>query len=95
MTDSWIVVDEEDYVLVDPYAIGQENRPVSNLPSQPAKQTTNKKRKWKVLYSLASSGGIQGNVNEANLDSFVIDQHAQLFDKRDFLRSQQGFVKVQ
>jgi hypothetical protein len=53
----------------------------------------NKKRKWKVLYSLPSTG-IQGNVNAANLDSYVMDQHAQLFDKRDLFTSQQNIVKV-
>lgn len=94
MTDSWIVVDEEDFVVVDPYAIGDERQPVSTLPSQPAKQTMNKKRKWKMLYSLASSNGIQGNVDQANLDSYVIDQHAQLYEKRDFFRPEQGFVRV-
>ncbi|CAF2567440.1 unnamed protein product [Rotaria sp. Silwood2] len=53
----------------------------------------NKKRKWKVLYSLPSTG-TEGNVNAANLDSYVIDQHEQLFDKRDLHSSQQRIIKV-
>ncbi|CAF1266995.1 unnamed protein product [Rotaria sordida] len=53
----------------------------------------NKKRKWKVLYSLPSTG-TQGNVSAANLDSYVIDQHEQLFDKRDLLNSQKRIITV-
>ncbi|CAF1034946.1 unnamed protein product [Rotaria sp. Silwood1] len=53
----------------------------------------NKKRKWKVLYSLPSTG-TQGNLNAANLDSYVMDQHEQLFDKRDLFSSQQNIIKV-
>jgi len=76
--------------------LGQNNKS-SNI-SQPSSGVTNnkqhnKKRKWKVLYSLPSTG-VQGNVNAANLDSYVMDQHAQLFDKRDLFSSQQRIIKV-
>jgi len=56
-------------------------------------QNHNKKRKWKVLYSLPATG-IKSSVNAANLDSFVMDQHAQLFDKRDLFSYQHRIVKV-
>jgi hypothetical protein len=77
--------------------LGQNNNKSFNI-CQPASGVSNnkqhnKKRKWKVLYSLPSTG-IQGNVNAANLDSFVMDQHAQLFDKRDLFTSQQRIIKV-
>jgi len=76
--------------------LGQNNK-ASNI-SQPSlgvsnNKQQNKKRKWKVLYSLPSTG-IQGNVNAANLDSYVMDQHAQLYDKRDLFNSQQCIIKV-
>lgn len=75
--------------------LGQNNK-TSNI-SQPASgvnnKQNNKKRKWKVLYSLPSTG-VQGSVNAANLDSYVMDQHAQLFDKRDLFNSQQRIVNV-
>lgn len=76
--------------------LGQNNK-TSNI-CQPSSGVTNnkqqnKKRKWKVLYSLPSTG-VQGNVNAANLDSYVMDQHAQLYDKRDLFNSQQRIVKV-
>lgn len=115
MTDSWIVIDEQDesdFVLVDtelekqrpsPQAkrpLGQTNNHPSTTngcaPSSFAaanQKQQNKKRKWKVLYSLPSTG-IQGNVNAANLDSYVMDQHAQLVDKRDLFSSQQRIIKV-
>jgi hypothetical protein len=109
MSDSWIVIDEQDesdfVVIENDYdkqssspqikrPLGQNNK-TSNI-SQPASGVTNnknKKRKWKVLYSLPSTG-IQGNVNAANLDSYVMDQHAQLYDKRDLFSSQQRIIKV-
>ena len=111
MTDSWIVVDdqdESDFVVIDnehrpsPKPSPQSKRPLgqhnnsSMCPSASgatSNKQANKKRKWKVLYSLPSTG-IQGNVNAANLDSFVMDQHAQLFDKRDLVSSQQRVIKV-
>jgi hypothetical protein len=76
--------------------LGQNNK-TSNI-SQPSSGVSNnkqhnKKRKWKVLYSLPSTG-VQGNVNASNLDSYVMDQHAQLFDKRDLFSSQQRIIKV-
>ena len=106
MSDSWIVIDEQDesdFVVIDnendkqqqPSTQSKKNKS-SNL-SQPqsgvSNKQQNKKRKWKVLYSLPSTG-IQGNVNAANLDSFVMDQHAQLYDKRDLFTSQQRIIKV-
>ncbi|CAF2548670.1 unnamed protein product [Rotaria sp. Silwood2] len=60
-------------------------------PSSGVKQ--NKKRKWKVLYSLPSTS-VTANVDDSNLDSYVMDQHAQLLDKRDLLSNQQRIVKV-
>lgn len=101
MSDSWIVVDEHDesdYVVIDSVTEKQQHHQDKQTDS---KSTTNhssaakqnKKRKWKVLYSLPSTG-TQGNVNAANLDSFVMDQHAQLYDKRDLLSSQQRIIKV-
>jgi len=102
MSDSWIVIDDEDesdFVLIENENNQQQSsskslaNKSSNLsqPSSGVKQ--NKKRKWKVLYSLPSTG-VQGNVNAANLDSYVMDQHAQLFDKRDLFTSQQRIIKV-
>ena len=103
MSDSWIVIDDQDemdFVLVENENDKQQSsssKPLTNKssnisqPSQGGKQ--NKKRKWKVLYSLPSTS-VQGNVNAANLDSYVMDQHAQLFDKRDLFSYQQRIVKV-
>jgi len=110
MSDSWIVIDDQDeldFVVIEndhdkqqsstkPSPLGQNNKS-SNI-SQPSSGVTNnkqhnKRRKWKVLYSLPSTG-VQGNVNAANLDSYVMDQHAQLFDKRDLFSSQQRIIKV-
>ena len=72
--------------------LGQNNKPSARAqPSSGVKQ--NKKRKWKVLYSLPSTG-VKGNVDDSNLDSYVMDQHAQLFDKRDLFSNQQRIVKV-
>lgn len=108
MSDSWIVIednDESEYVLIDADIDKQTSSPASKRPlgqqnHQPTminlhqtQKQQNKKRKWKVLYSLPSTN-IQGNVDKSNLDSFVMDQHAQLFDKRDLFGSQQQFVKV-
>ena len=106
MSDSWIVIedqDESDFVVIDkPQSspqgkrpLGQNNKPseVTTINNPTNGKSQNKKRKWKVLYSLPSTG-VQGNVNSANLDSFVMDQHAQLFDKRDLLSSQQRIIKV-
>ncbi|CAF0807800.1 unnamed protein product [Rotaria sp. Silwood1] len=53
----------------------------------------NKKRKWKVLYSLPSTS-VTANVDDSNLDAYVMDQHAQLLDKRDLFSNQQRIVKV-
>ncbi len=93
MSDSWIVIDDQDemdFVLVE-----NENDKQSSSKCLTNKSggKQNKKRKWKVLYSLTSTG-VQGNVNAANLDSYVMDQHAQLFDKRDLFSSQQRIIKV-
>lgn len=99
MTDSWIVVDEHDesdYVVIDSVTEKQHEQKQTVPKSTTTQSSTskqNKKRKWKVLYSLPSTG-TQGNVNAANLDSFVMDQHAQLYDKRDLLSSQQRIIKV-
>ncbi len=73
--------------------LGQNINKPSNMsqPSSGVKQ--NKKRKWKVLYSLPSTG-VKANVDDSNLDSYVMDQHAQLFDKRDLFSYQQRIVKV-
>jgi hypothetical protein len=108
MSDSWIVIDEQDesdFVVIDnehenpsqfsPQSkrpLGQNNKSSISSGATNNKQQ-NKKRKWKVLYSLPSTG-IQGNVNASNLDAFVMDQHAQLFDKRDLFSSQQRILKV-
>jgi hypothetical protein len=106
MSDSWIVIDDQDeadfVVIENEQPSPQAKRPLgqNNKSSNISQSTTtnnnkqhNKKRKWKVLYSLPSTG-IQGNVNAANLDSYVMDQHAQLFDKRDLFSSQQRIIKV-
>ena len=127
MTDSWIVIDdqdESDFVVVDgegdnhrqspvplipspkvsPQSkrpLGQSNNNNTNSNNKPSKmyqgvannKQQNKKRKWKVLYSLPSTG-VKGNVDDSNLDSYVMDQHAQLFDKRDMFSYQQNIVKV-
>jgi len=102
--------DESDFVVIDnehdkqnqksPKSSPQSKRPLGqqNKSSNTSLGVTNnkqhnKKRKWKVLYSLPSTG-IQGNVNAANLDAYVMDQHAQLFDKRDLFTSQQRIIKV-
>ncbi|CAF0958234.1 unnamed protein product [Rotaria sordida] len=65
--------------------------PNMSQPSSGVKQ--NKKRKWKVLYSLPSTS-VTANVADSNLDSYVMDQHAQLLDKRDLFSNQQRIVKV-
>jgi len=119
MSDSWIVIDdqdESDFVVIEdehdnqqqpsprpspkpspqskrPLAQNNHNKPSANPPAMKAGGSQNKKRKWKVLYSLPSSG-TQASVNAANLDSYVMDQHAQLFDKRDLFSYQQRIVKV-
>jgi hypothetical protein len=103
--ESDFVVIDNEHQQQSPKPSPQSKRPLAqnnnNKPSnitQPASGVTNnkqhnKKRKWKVLYSLPSTG-VQANVNAANLDSYVMDQHAQLFDKRDLFSSQQRIVKV-
>jgi hypothetical protein len=109
MSDSWIVIDDQedsDFVLIDKESdkqaspqgkrpLGQQTNVNTMATSVNVSQgkTSTKKRKWKVLYSLPSTG-IQGNVNAANLDSYVMDQHAQLYDKQDLFNCQQRFVKV-
>ena len=128
MSDSWIVIDdqdESDFVVVDgegdnhrqspvplipsPKVSPQSKRPLgqsnnnnnNNINNKPSKMSQgvannkqqNKKRKWKVLYSLPSTG-VKGNVDDSNLDSYVMDQHAQLLDKRDMFSYQQSIVKV-
>jgi hypothetical protein len=101
--------DELDFVVIDNEHLKQQqispqskrplgqNNQSSNISQSSLGVTNNKqhnkKRKWKVLYSLPSTG-IQGNVNAANLDSYVMDQHAQLYDKRDLFNSQQCIIKV-
>jgi len=115
MTDSWIVVDDQDeseFVLIEnehdkeqkdptPKSSPQSKRPLESSNktniAQPLGSVTNnkqhnKKRKWKVLYSLPSTG-VQGNVNAATLDTYVMDQYEQLLDKRDLLSSQR-IIKV-
>lgn len=77
-----------------PLGQNNNNNKPSNMSSQPSSGVKqNKKRKWKVLYSLPSTG-VKANVDASNLDSYVMDQHAQLFDKRDLFSSQQRIVKV-
>ena len=110
MSDSWIIIDdqdESDFVVIDqepspkpsPRSIRplEQNRTTSNRiqssSSVKNNRQRNKKRKWKVLYSLASTG-IQGSVNAANLDSYIMDQYEQLFDKHDLFNSQQRTIKV-
>ncbi len=106
MSDSWIIIDDQDeldFVVIDNEHLKQQQiSPQSKRPLGQNNQSSlgvtnnkqhNKKRKWKVLYSLPSTG-IQGNVNAANLDSYVMDQHAQLYDKRDLFNSQQCIIKV-
>ena len=122
MSDSWIVIDEQDesdFVVIDddheqhkqpsvplipsPKASPSAKRPLGqvNTNDKPTKlcqggnsnKHQNKRRKWKVLYSLPSTG-IKTNVDASNLDSFVMDQHAQLLDKRDLFSCQQRIVKV-
>jgi len=75
-----------------PLAQNNNNKPM-NMCQPPSGVKQNKKRKWKVLYSLPSTG-VKANVDDSNLDSYVMDQHAQLFDKRDLFSSQQRIVKV-
>jgi len=70
-----------------PANMSQASSGVTNTKQQ------NKKRKWKVLYSLPSTG-VKANVDDSNLDSYVMDQHSQLFDKRDLFSYQQRIVKV-
>jgi hypothetical protein len=76
-----------------PLGQNQNNNKPTNMsqPSSGVKQ--NKKRKWKVLYSLPATG-VKANVDDSNLDSYVMDQHAQLFDKRDLFSYQQRILKV-
>jgi hypothetical protein len=100
MSDSWIVIDDQDetdFVLIENEHAKQQTSPQAKRPlgqnNISQSKQHNKKRKWKVLYSLPSTG-IQGNVNASNLDSYVMDQHAQLFDKRDLFSSQQRIIKV-
>jgi hypothetical protein len=81
--------------------LAQNNNNNNNKPSNMSQTSSgvtntkqqNKKRKWKVLYSLPSTG-VKANVDDSNLDSYVMDQHAQLFDKRDLFSNQQRIVKV-
>jgi hypothetical protein len=75
-----------------PLAQNNNNKPM-NMCQPPSGVKQNKKRKWKVLYSLPSTG-VKANVDDSNLDSYVMDQHAQLFDKRDLFSYQQRIVKV-
>ncbi|CAF1302385.1 unnamed protein product [Adineta steineri] len=108
MSDSWIVIDDHedsDFVLIEKehqHSSPQIKRPlgqntktsnISQLPLTNNNKQSNKKRKWKVLYSLPSTS-VQGNVNAANLDSYVMDQHAQLLDKHDLFTCQQRIIKV-
>ena len=120
MSDSWIVIDEQDesdFVVIDDEHANQQQSPIPLIPSPKASPQSkrplgqnnhnkptnmaqpssgvkqNKKRKWKVLYSLPSTG-LKANVDDSNLDSFVMDQHAQLLDKRDLFSNQQRIVKV-
>ncbi|CAF0732831.1 unnamed protein product [Adineta steineri] len=76
-----------------PLAQNHNNNKPTNMCQPPSGVKQNKKRKWKVLYSLPSTG-VKANVDDSNLDSYVMDQHAQLFDKRDLFSSQQRIVKV-
>ena len=76
-----------------PLAQNDNNNKPSNLTQPPSSVKHNKKRKWKVLYSLPSTS-VKANVDESNLDSYVMDQHAQLLDKRDLYSNQQRIVKV-
>jgi len=102
-SDFVVIENEHDKQQSSPKPSPQSKRPLgqntkSSNTYQPSSGVTNnkqhnKKRKWKVLYSLPSTG-IQGNVNAANLDAYVMDQHAQLFDKRDLFTSQQRIIKV-
>lgn len=75
--------------------LGQNNNKPSNMSQPPTSSSAgkHKKRKWKVLYSLPSTS-VKTNVDNSNLDSFVMDQHAQLYDKRDLFSNQQHIVKV-
>ncbi|CAF3282826.1 unnamed protein product [Rotaria socialis] len=80
--------------------LGQNNSNNNNNNNKPPNMSQrssavkqNKKRKWKVLYSLPSTT-VTPNVDDTNLDSFVMDQHAQLLDKRDLFSNQQCIVKV-
>ena len=109
-SDFVIIEDERDkqqsstpLLIPSPKVSPQVKRPLSQhnnnnnkslnvfQPSSGVKQ--NKKRKWRVLYSLPSTG-IKANVDDSNLDSYVMDQHAQLFDKRNLCSYQQCVVKV-
>lgn len=76
-----------------PLAQNDNNNKPSNMTQPSSGVKHNKKRKWKVLYSLPSTG-VKANVDDSNLDSFVMDQHAQLLDKRDLYSNQQRIVKV-
>jgi hypothetical protein len=107
--DFVVIEDEHDKqqssvpVIPSPKVSPQSKRPLAqnnnnnnkptNMCQPPSGVKQNKKRKWKVLYSLPSTG-VKANVDDSNLDSYVMDQHAQLFDKRDLFSSQQRIVKV-
>jgi hypothetical protein len=90
-------------LIPSPKASPQIKRPLSqnnnnnNKPPNMSQTSSgvkqNKKRKWKVLYSLPSTS-VTANVDDSNLDSYVMDQHAQLLDKRDLFSNQQRIVKV-
>lgn len=90
-------------LIPTPKASPQAKRPLgqtNNNNNKPTKLSQggntnkqNKRRKWKVLYSLPATG-IKANVDDSNLDSYVMDQNAQLFDKRDLFSYQQRIVKV-
>lgn len=88
-------------VIPSPKSSPQSKRPLGQVNNKPSKMSQGanthkqptKKRKWKVLYSLPATG-IKANVDDSNLDSYVMDQHAQLFDKRDLFSYQQRIVKV-
>ncbi len=106
-SDFVVIEDEHDNkhlaIVASPKSSPQAKRPLAqnnqqNNQNKPSATKIgggpqNKKRKWKVLYSLPSTG-TQASVNAANLDSYVMDQHAQLFDKRDLFSYQQRIVKV-
>lgn len=99
----FVVIDNEYYkqyqeLSPKPKRILEGNKKTTNTSKLLSSTMTNnkqhnKKRKWKVLYSLPSTS-IQTNVHETNLDSYVMDQYEQLFDKRDLFTAQQCSIKV-